>query len=275
MSVEIVLINLDRSPDRLAFMGGQLERLGLSFTRLPATDGAAMSDEEFAQLGHSWFRPLSRTEVACLVSHSRAWRKAVDEQKTLLVLEDDVWLSDRLPAFLEEIEAFPDVPVVNIETRGVAKYVSREPAGRYGKSSVVLHRLDIDRGGSGAYLVGPLAARDLLGRLKRDAAPSDAYLNKKSRFVRYQTDPGLASPYFHADDPRAPPLYMVPLGTMIQKPPRSFARNMRLLLTQPQFKLRRLVNHVETRLRQLALARTDVSRQIAVCPSILKAAGVR
>jgi glycosyl transferase family 25 len=270
---EIVLINLDRSPDRLAFMSDQLGRLGLPFTRLPATDSAAVSDDEFARLGNVWFRPLSRTEVACLVSHSRAWRKAIDEQKTLLVLEDDVLLSDRLPAFLAEIETVPGMQIVNLETRGVSKYVSRQPVGRLPTSGVALHRLDIDRGGAGAYVVSPSAARDLLGRLGRDAAPSDAYLNKKSSLVRYQTDPGLASPLFHADGPRAAPLYFVAFGTTIQKPPRSFARNVKLLLTRPQFKLRRLVNHVETRLRQLALARTDVNRQIPVCPSILKAAG--
>lgn len=260
MSAEIVLINLDRTPDRLAYMSRQLERLGLPFTRLPATDGVKVSDEEFARLGNAWFRPISRTEVACLLSHSRAWRKSIDEQKSLLVLEDDVSLSDRLPAFLEDVEAFPHMQMVNVETRGLAKYVSREPVGRCGRSGVTLHRLDIDRGGSGAYLVRPSAARDLLGRLGRDAAPSDAFLNKKSSFVRYQTDPGLAT------------LHGVSFGTTVEKPERDFASNARQLLTRPQFKLRRLANHVQTRLRKVLLARADVSRRIPVCPSILKAA---
>ena len=204
MSVETVLINLDRCPDRLAFMSLRLEHLGLPFTRLSATDSTAVSDDEFARLGRVWSRPISRTELACLLSHSRVSRKAVEEQKSILVLEDDVFLSDRLPAFLEDIEAFQEMQMVSIETRGYPKCVSREAAGRCPKSRVVLHRLDIDRGGSGAYLVRPAAARDLLGRLGRDAAPSDAYLSKRSDIVRYQTDPGLERGAFNRKHIRLP-----------------------------------------------------------------------
>ncbi len=271
MSLEIVLINLDRSPDRLAFMSSQFERLGLSFTRLSATDASTVSDEEYARLGCLWFRQISRTELACLLSHSRVWRKSVEEEKSVLVLEDDVFLSNRLPAFLEDIEAFPELPIVNIETRGYSKCVSRAPVGHCQNSGTVLHRLDFDRGGSGAYLIRPAAARDLLSRLERDAAPSDAYLNKRSDIVRYQTDPGLASPFFYSENGRGRRLFEVTFETTIAKPTRGISRNVRQLLTQPKFKMRRLASHLDTRLRRIALAHTNITRPIAVCRSISEA----
>ena len=37
-----LVINLDRSPDRLVAMGASLGRLGISFTRVPAVDGRAL-----------------------------------------------------------------------------------------------------------------------------------------------------------------------------------------------------------------------------------------
>lgn len=269
MTVEIVLINLDRSPDRLAFMSAQLEKLGLRFTRLKATDGTSVSDEEFARLGNVWQRPISRTELACLLSHTRVWQIAVDLDKPVLVLEDDVFLSKRLPDFLEEIEALSDWGTVNIETRGRAKSVSRERAGLCPKSNVALHALEFDRGGSGAYLVRPAAASDLLARLERDAAPSDAYLNKASKIVRLQSDPGLAAPSFNAGGTSAEGAFRVAFKSTITGRARGYSDDVRLLLMRPQFKLRRLRAHIAYQARKIACLGSSTTRPIAICPTVL------
>lgn len=275
MTVEIVLINLDRSPDRLAFMSAQLEKLGLRFTRLKATDGTSVSDEEFARLGSVWQRPISRTELACLLSHARAWQIAVDLDRPVLILEDDACLSTRLPDFLEEIEALADWGTVNIETRGTAKFVSRERAGFCPKSNVALHILEYDRGGAAAYLVRPAAARDLLARLEREAAPADAYLNKPSKIVRLQSDPGLAAPSFHADGELAEGAFRAAFKSTIAGRARGYGDDVRLLLTRPQFKLRRLRAHIASRVRKIIRLGSSTTRPIAICPTVLEAASGR
>ncbi|HEV2896408.1 MAG TPA: glycosyltransferase family 25 protein [Pseudaminobacter sp.] len=177
MVPEILVINLDRSPDRLAFIASQMQRLGLEFTRLKATDATMIGDDEFKRLGGTYMRPLSRTELACLHSHSRAWRHCVDSNRPVLVLEDDVVLSEKLPSWLAELDDIDMLDILNLETRGAEKWVSRRPYSSAPKSGIRHYRLFVDRGGSGGYLVRPAAARRLLQRAKHYAAPSDAFLN--------------------------------------------------------------------------------------------------
>jgi len=61
--MNVYLINLDRNPERLAHMRGQLT--AIAFERLSAVDG---SNEPPTGKG------LTRFELACLESHRRAWR---------------------------------------------------------------------------------------------------------------------------------------------------------------------------------------------------------
>ena len=42
--MKCLVINLDRSADRLAYIGAAFERLSVGFQRFPATDGAQLSE---------------------------------------------------------------------------------------------------------------------------------------------------------------------------------------------------------------------------------------
>jgi glycosyl transferase family 25 len=154
VSAEIVLINLDRSPDRLAFMSDQLGRLGLAFTRLSATDGSHIAQDEFDRLSRTYMRPITRSELGCLTSHVQAWRHCAETGRSILVLEDDVLLSGRLRDFLDEVETLDLPGLINLETRGTDKRVSRNPVAAT-KSGIRLYRLLIDNGGTAAYVVSP------------------------------------------------------------------------------------------------------------------------
>ncbi|MEO0719435.1 MAG: glycosyltransferase family 25 protein, partial [Pseudomonadota bacterium] len=50
IQIPILIINLKRRADRLAKITEQLDRLSLSFERVPATDGMLMSEAEKAAL---------------------------------------------------------------------------------------------------------------------------------------------------------------------------------------------------------------------------------
>lgn len=101
------VINLDRAPERLARIGSQMERLGLPFTRLPAVDARALTDEQRAALDEAAYRRKHGMtpvlgELGCYLSHVRAMELFLaSEAEFALVLEDDVLLEDTLPAVLQ------------------------------------------------------------------------------------------------------------------------------------------------------------------------------
>ena len=107
------LINLDRNPERLEFMRGQLDRLGIAFERFPAVWGKGLSESE-RKAGFSRTRSfiaagkrLSDAEVGVAMSHVGCCRRMVEgEVPYALVLEDDVVLSSGFPGALSRVEAF-------------------------------------------------------------------------------------------------------------------------------------------------------------------------
>jgi glycosyl transferase family 25 len=93
----IFLINLDRSPERLALMRAQANELGLAFERVAAIDGtrqlpgwmvAQFLDERGRVRGG-----LSEGEVGCYASHLLVFSKIVERRlEAAIVLEDDAIL---------------------------------------------------------------------------------------------------------------------------------------------------------------------------------------
>lgn len=101
------VINLDRAPDRLQRIAGQLQRLGLPWTRLRAIDARDMTKEQAARLDEATYRrrhgmtPLPG-ELGCYLSHVEVLRRFLaGDADFALVLEDDVLLHDSLPVVLQ------------------------------------------------------------------------------------------------------------------------------------------------------------------------------
>nr|WP_292766256.1 glycosyltransferase family 25 protein [Mesorhizobium sp.] len=260
--MDTLVINLDRSPDRLAFMAKQLDDLGISFIRLSATEGASITDVEFDRLAGTYMRPITRSELGCLMSHVRAWRHCIERDEPVLVLEDDAFLSERLPAFLTEFERLGLQGVINLETRGVGKRVSKGPPAAVLESAVRLYRLFVDPGGTAGYIVTPGAARTLVELSKTYAAPSDAFIDL-SGVPRLQADPGLVATIFVNHGRRTASGFKT---TITQ--PRRRERHV-ATLRQPHFKLRRLAGYFSIMFRKVATMGVAVTRTVAVCPSIL------
>jgi glycosyl transferase, family 25 len=79
-AVKIYVINLDRHPERLAHMRGQLQ--GVAFERISAVDGSKDPPTT---------KGLSRFERACLESHRLAWRRFLaSSERCACFLEDDL-----------------------------------------------------------------------------------------------------------------------------------------------------------------------------------------
>jgi glycosyl transferase family 25 len=166
------VINLDRSPERLAHMQSILRAARIDFTRLAAVDGTALAPDEIAAAEAT----LSAPEIACFLSHRRAWQMiAADPAAFGAVLEDDIHIAPSLPVLLAGDGWIPaGADVVKLETMMRPVYLDRAavpaPAGH------ALHRLRSTHAGTAGYIISRDAAARLVARHQHAGRTVDAYL---------------------------------------------------------------------------------------------------
>jgi len=98
------LINLDRSPERLANMHAHLSALGIAYERVSGIDGRALDEAQFQQYTREnrYYKPLNRGEVGCYLSHHKALQYFLDSgARYALILEDDGEFSADLCSILQ------------------------------------------------------------------------------------------------------------------------------------------------------------------------------
>ncbi|WP_380223711.1 glycosyltransferase family 25 protein [Kaistia terrae] len=157
------MINLDRSPDRLAMFREQAEKLDIAFERLAAIDAATIRE----QRGR-----MTVGEIACFESHRLAWTRLVESgEPWLAVFEDDVILAPPIAPLLRSHDWIPTgVDLVKAETFEASTKVS--PTG-IPVEGTVLHRLLTTHCGTAGYMVSRKAAADLLMRTEQYMRPVD------------------------------------------------------------------------------------------------------
>lgn len=184
----ILVINLDRSPGRLAFQTKQASQLGLSFERVRAVDGAEISRETYRRYAFRWQRVMTRNEVACLLSHSLCWKRTAEIGRTTLILEDDAVLAADMPAFPQSVTTLEGPHVINLETQLSRSFLSRWPVQ---EPSFKLYPLLTAVAGAAGYIITPEAARVLLAGLPGEAGLADNYIWGRRKVRRSQADPAL------------------------------------------------------------------------------------
>ena len=110
VSSSVFLINLDRSPERLARIDQQLRSLDVAYTRVPGVDGRFLDPAlRSAPRGNEWyFRPMENGDIGTYQSHRVCWQRVLDEGLDwAIVLEDDVVLA---PTFREVPAAIAQLP---------------------------------------------------------------------------------------------------------------------------------------------------------------------
>lgn len=109
-----LVINLDRSPARLAKVAAQLDPLGWAWERLPASDGRQLTLADPQLIDVPAFerlhgKPPLPGELGCYLSHVRAMQRFLaSDQPYLLILEDDVQLGPDLPRVVQALLAKAD-----------------------------------------------------------------------------------------------------------------------------------------------------------------------
>ncbi|KAI3609425.1 Beta-1,4-galactosyltransferase [Cupriavidus necator H850] len=105
------VINLDTARERRERISGQLAGLGIPFQVFRAVDGRVLAEEEVASkydaaAAAARYRPMSRGEVGCGLSHLGVYRKMLDDGAAFaLVLEDDASLGPDLASVLADLES--------------------------------------------------------------------------------------------------------------------------------------------------------------------------
>ncbi|MBS9720135.1 glycosyltransferase family 25 protein [Tianweitania sp. BSSL-BM11] len=207
----IFLINLDRSPDRLAFMTAQLDALGLQAERLAAVEGNAIDLAPFAASG------LRPGEVGCFLSHREAWRSLVSSGDAVaLVLEDDVRLSEHLPGFLKEAASHcRGDDILKLDTSG--RSIEVEAASGVVAETVRLARLCSEHTGTAGYIISAEAAATLLARSVTFSEPVDLFMFGKDAVASSSPRIFQAIPAVVAQEKRFQAVQGTAMGSVIRR----------------------------------------------------------
>ncbi|MGL4490922.1 MAG: glycosyltransferase family 25 protein [Rhizobiaceae bacterium] len=191
-------INLDRAVERRKHMEAQAAALVFDLVRVEAVDGRQLSSEDASKYrpGKGRTHVLSEVEVACFLSHRKAWQLIADgEQSHGLVLEDDLFLSSEFGHFANSTQWIPaDCDIVKVETIGRPLLLRRPKFNvLLGRS---LWRMGSENMGGGGYILSRSAAAALIDQTKTFVDPVDCVLFHPAskvweNFGVYQLDPAL------------------------------------------------------------------------------------
>jgi glycosyl transferase family 25 len=161
-AILVRVISLERSTERRARVRHELNNFFLEWQFLNAVDGFALkalpksyNQEKVKRLqGHS----LTLGEIGCYLSHLSAWEQCVQENKPMLVFEDDFILGPQMEAVITDLMACRSLWGV-VRLSGI--HETKDSTVR--ESS--LYRLTINNGdacGTACYLIQPEAAQNLI-----------------------------------------------------------------------------------------------------------------
>jgi len=197
--MQFYLINLDRSPDRLAWIIERLNELSITPQRVPAVDGKQLSPHEverWERVRHPRFG-MGPGEFACFLSHRKVWELIVNgDEDWAFIAEDDIHISDHLPAFLLSEDWIPaGASMIKAETAKQRVWLSSKSVAQV--YSRKLNILKSFHGGSAAYFVNKKTAVWLLRETNDFCTTVDQLLfNPDFKIARnlsiYQIDPALA-----------------------------------------------------------------------------------
>lgn len=163
MQIPILVINLDRSLDRLAAISERLAHLGLTFVRIPAIDGHTLGRQEqrLAYRKRLWRSHPTRSEIGCHLSHLRALQHIIDHKiPKAIILEDDAEFEPAFVSVAQE-DFDPRVKLDVLKLEGILRArLAIKISGAHPNLAVVRNTY-----GSAAYLVTLEGAKRILKRL--------------------------------------------------------------------------------------------------------------
>lgn len=261
--MKVLIINLAQSTDRLNQQKAQFARLGLDFVRLPAVSAEDISEDFYLKHIKYGQRLIKRTEMACFLSHQKAWQTVLECNCPCVILEDDAVLVHDFAQVLADIEKLPNhqMDLINLEVQPRQKIVGKQPICRITHGQYAIYQLWLEKNGTGGYVLFPSGAKKLLALATRKLALADAFIYSCPNLQMYQIEPAVLLQDVIC------PFYDVP----IQSPPVSLIRTLPNhsdfhpnLLWRCQFKKNRILTQISLGLRTLMALAKGKKRTIAV-----------
>jgi len=172
----VLVINLDRSPERWRRAESAYSRAGLAVERLPAIDGETLTEAEIGiavDAGRNrrlYKHPLTKGEVGCYLSHRAAWRRiAASGAEGGYVFEDDTEPTETLASAMALLETCAaDWDLAKLST-------GRPPSGRVVAEAGVLslRKPAVLPGDTAGYAISRRGAEKLLCNAGRFFRPPD------------------------------------------------------------------------------------------------------
>lgn len=213
--VKCLVINLDRSVDRLAAVTAEFSHIGVAFERVAGVD--ATTGVPFVA------PPLTDAEICCFLSHRRCWQIIADgPDRYGVVFEDDVVFSHDAGSVLADDTWVPrDADVVKLETFfGGVRIGNRHIRVKNGYAATRLFGQHL---GSCGYVLAKAAAGKLLTNTRHLKVPVDLALFSPNqmtaaRNTTYQLTPALcAQAHFVSGDRPASLIQLVPRVHMTKR----------------------------------------------------------
>ncbi|NAR64329.1 glycosyltransferase family 25 protein [Acinetobacter haemolyticus] len=188
--MKILMINLERSKDRLEQQIEQFNKLGLVFERLPAVSIADFSEQVYQDLAFGGQRPMKQSELACFLSHKKAWEYVIEVNQPCAILEDDAVLVRDFGKILDEANGLKNMDFINLEVHGRRKLIAKSAEFSLGNGDYQLFSLYQDRSGTGGYILYPNGAKKLIDFIgKRSIGLADEFIYSCRALKSYQIEP--------------------------------------------------------------------------------------
>ncbi|HAS8528620.1 TPA: glycosyltransferase family 25 protein [Vibrio vulnificus] len=181
--MKICVVSLPSSLERRQRMQNQLEKLNVDFEFFNAIDGSKPDFLNFDKVDNSltFSRKgyhLKTGEIACFSSHYELWKHCVELNQPLIILEDNVDISDDFPTLIDtlsnEISRFGYIKLAATfpsKFSLITPLTDRYSLGQYRKKTC----------GTTAYTISPKAAKQLIQHAEKFIEPVDDYLEKPWR----------------------------------------------------------------------------------------------
>lgn len=182
------IINLERSPKRYNYVAPKVESLGYEIIRIPAIDGANLSEKELIDTTNfTAFKIFAgeyprRGTIGCSLSHFNTWKKFLEsDNEFAIVFEDDVDFDPstlkNIIAELQQNKNLWDVVTFEISHNGTPLTLKKL---NESQNKLSLYLTEISH--TGAYILNRKAAQKLMQKFFPIKMPVDHYMTRAWEF---------------------------------------------------------------------------------------------
>ncbi|MDR3506519.1 MAG: glycosyltransferase family 25 protein [Caulobacteraceae bacterium] len=173
-----VVINLDQYPDRLGRMYRLAESHNIKLERIAAVNGrdpANFAEFEKHRAATVNDKIISNTDMACALSHRKAWKYLLDSaDEWLAVFEDDIHMGKDFSLLIDSAWIPRGVELVKLEARPNDVLLGVAPVCSIGHRR--LYRLGSSYLGAAGYMISRKAAGLLLKYTEKMDVPVDSVM---------------------------------------------------------------------------------------------------